>query len=506
MKKDLQLSSVFAVTLTLFTFNLSTAQNTFPSTGNAGVGTTAPSRKLQIHSTTSMSQMYISSVNPSIFFGENATITSATKMGTLSMPTTANTFAFGTAAGDMVMASKTGNLHFITGGSVNTSGFIRMTVSGNGNTPLVGIGTAAPTSNLHLVGMFGNGTDAVLRLESPQPNPDVTPVFPNNVMLLDGRYIDSKRGLYINSKSASPVNIGGGSENQARLTVYGYTNGITEKPSLMVSSNGLTDEMRFDGRHIETKTNLLLNTISKKNIGIGLENPGATLHISGTENDGTTATLKLETGTQSMLLDGNEIDVATELYINGNSQKDVTICQNGGNVGIGTTSATSKLHINGPENDGTNAGVKIVSPGQTLLLDGNEIDALSTGLHINSNSHNDVAICANGGNVGIGTATPNNKLDVAGTIRAEEIIVATGWADFVFENGYRLKSLKEVEEFIKKNGHLPEVPSAKEVEAQGIKVGEVESKLLMKIEELTLYMIEQEKKLNQLETQLKKNN
>lgn len=93
---------------------------------------------------------------------------------------------------------------------------------------------------------------------------------------------------------------------------------------------------------------------------------------------------------------------------------------------------------------------------------------------------------------------PGYKLDVDGKIRANEIVVNTGGADFVFENDYNLKSLDEVETFIKENKHLPDIPTAEEVEENGVSLGEMQTKLLQKIEELTLYVIEQDKSIEQL--------
>jgi len=103
------------------------------------------------------------------------------------------------------------------------------------------------------------------------------------------------------------------------------------------------------------------------------------------------------------------------------------------------------------------------------------------------------------GNVGIGTTTPSEKFAVNGNIKAKKIIVSqTGWPDYVFDASYSLRSLSEVEKFIAKNKRLPDMPSAKEVEKKGISVGDNQALLLKKIEELTLYLIEQDKKINYL--------
>ncbi len=107
----------------------------------------------------------------------------------------------------------------------------------------------------------------------------------------------------------------------------------------------------------------------------------------------------------------------------------------------------------------------------------------------------DVVIGAD--SVGIGTETPSHKLDVNGTIRAKEIIVETGWADHVFAPDYELAPLSEVEAHIKANQRLPGIPSAAEIGETGVSLGQSQTMLLEKIEELTLHAIEQQKRIEQ---------
>ncbi|WP_313384637.1 hypothetical protein [Chishuiella sp.] len=110
------------------------------------------------------------------------------------------------------------------------------------------------------------------------------------------------------------------------------------------------------------------------------------------------------------------------------------------------------------------------------------------------------------GRLGIGTENPDQKLTVKGKVYAEEVIVDLNVpADYVFQKYYTGKSdlkvdyvfpkLNEIETFVKENNHLPDMPSAKEIQENGLKVGEMNNLLLQKIEELTLLLIEQNKKI-----------
>ncbi len=166
-----------------------------------------------------------------------------------------------------------------------------------------------------------------------------------------------------------------------------------------------------------------------------------------------------------------------------------------GNVGIGTTSPGAKLVVS----DGGAVGLELApsnSSNSALMEVYDRSSSTYKNLRILSANTflNDL-----GGNVGIGTTNPQHKLSVNGAIKAKEIIVeTTGWADFVFADGYRLASLSEVELHIAEKKHLPGVPSATEVAEKGVNIVEVQAALLAKVEELTLHLIAQEKSLRDL--------
>ena len=109
----------------------------------------------------------------------------------------------------------------------------------------------------------------------------------------------------------------------------------------------------------------------------------------------------------------------------------------------------------------------------------------------------------NNGNMAVGGNTSTNyKLNVVGSVRANQVTVNTTGADFVFDTAYHLPSLRQVESYILANHHLPDIASAKQMQDEGVNLGETQTLLLKKVEELTLYIIDQNKKMAELQAQV----
>ncbi len=199
-----------------------------------------------------------------------------------------------------------------------------------------------------------------------------------------------------------------------------------------------------------------------------------------------------------------------------------------GNVGIGTTNPSQKLEIYNPNLFNTSMeaqsqdhvsftsntpGIGNFFGGITWKTGARRRAAIAAVQEHTDSDHIGLAFFTKGtdgpgpiyesvritrnGSMGIGTTIPDAKLTVKGNIHAEEVKVdlSVPGPDYVFKEGYDLKSLEEVQIYIKTHGHLPNIPSAKEMEDSGVQLGVMNMKLLEKIEELTLYSIEQKKEI-----------
>jgi hypothetical protein len=200
------------------------------------------------------------------------------------------------------------------------------------------------------------------------------------------------------------------------------------------------------------------------------------------------------------------------------------IYYNNGSVGIGTASPSSPLHVEGlttfHRDDWGNSTLILRGQKSTQYLWGEyAIAAYYAGLAFNNTQTGNtlmllgagggtganIILAPTSGNVGIGTWSPQYLLSVNGQIGAKDVIVTNaGWSDYVFQPGYRLQPLGEVNDYIQANRHLPDIPSESEVKEKGVSVAQMQTKLLAKIEELTLHMIRQDKENRELRERLAK--
>lgn len=316
------------------------------------------------------------------------------------------------------------------------------------------------------------------------------------------------------------------------------------------ASIGLQDDNN-QGFYVKTDDTYRLSINQNGNVGIGVTAPASKLHIDGD--------IRLQSPNNQTYALG--VNGAGSLEFRGDGGKVAMVIGDVlGNIGIGTTNPDAKLHVNGdfrlqsPNNhtysmgvnnngdlefrgDGGkaamiisdvtgnvgivgNVGIGTISPNSKLHLHDGGLRFTKSGnqaFDIKMNNTGDLEFWRNGngnmamvigdatGNVGIGIVPPNGyRLAVDGRLICEEVRVqlSSQWPDYVFSKGYQLKPLEEVEQSIKTNGHLPGMPSATEVETNGLTLGEMQAKMMEKIEELTLYMIELKKENEELKKQI----
>jgi hypothetical protein len=237
---------------------------------------------------------------------------------------------------------------------------------------------------------------------------------------------------------------------------------------------------------------------------------------------------------------GNSANYTDAFYIRASDQGNNT------NIGIGTPATNAQLTVAQPVNLGSGAQNSILltkvggyatnffqnniwlvrnSAGsdwtETRLHDGISVDGSFLTPQVNTKTwwerdpYYDVQswgtagntyVTINQGNVGIGTTnTHTYKLAVNGSAIATSMTVQgyTSWPDYVFKPAYTLPTLTEVKTYIDQNHHLPEIPSAEQIEKDGLNLGEMNKLLVKKVEELTLYLIEKDKKQNEQEEEIK---
>jgi hypothetical protein len=284
---------------------------------------------------------------------------------------------------------------------------------------------------------------------------------------------------------------------------------------------------------------------SSGNVGIGTTTPKQKLTIVGDQiardqggpanGQNSTAILRLQSspnGAGEVLDFGMNIKsygwIQPQDFNDPNAFYNLILNAKGGNIGIGTLNPTQKLEVYGSAlfqgmvtssiSSDTGGSIALINPSKKSNgIAGTWKIFNMTGGYGNSlqfwaydNLGCETGLCNNrftimdNGNVGIGNMTPSNKLDVNGTVHSKEVKVdMSGWPDFVFKKEYTLPTLEEVEKHIAERGHLENIPSEEEVLKDGISLGEMNSKLLQKIEELTLYIIQQNRKIYSQEDKIK---
>ncbi len=433
-----------------------------------------------------------------------------------------------------------------------TSGTSTWTLSGSnqfsnvaGN---VGIGISSPTSKFHLDGnlLQDNGTitmnnaAASIQLQNAGINKGFLQLSGNNLTL--GTSIDNELGKVIfnmdgNNKvlidSTGNTQILG--EQALSLTQNGYLSlGANSSSNLVFDNHGL--QARING----AANPLLLQTYGG-DIGVGVLFPGEKLDIDGSiklrsgsseikfeTTQAAGAILKYSpglsfyrTGTSTVLGRIEYIDTLgfanfIRLRTEGNISAGLII-NTSNDVGVGAINPQARLHVLG----GNDETIRITSltPSvqftDALPLQNKKgfIDVSGNDFRIGTNTENNngnFIIRVNGlntvyinpsGNMSIGSSSvaTGYKLSIDGKLMCEELKVQLSpWPDYVFKKDYPLMSLYQVEEFIKKNKHLPNIPSAKKIETDGLLVGDMQSRMMEKIEELTLYIIEMKKEIDTL--------
>jgi hypothetical protein len=470
----------FFTALLSFVMISAVAQIDVDSNGNVGIGTDTPSRKLEVAGDLAVGNTL--QAFQSLLFRPIAPLPGYN--GTLQIESN-------TTPG-------TGISRFLTYFGTTTSGTGGQTIHDVAVGGRLGIGNTNPTTNLDI--FDSNTTPSIITLRSSRN---------------DAQWVDVGRlsAVQINDEVARIALPRGGDTFSGFLTFWTKeTNGTPLTERMRISDDG--------------------------NIGIGETDPTNIVHITdaqpsirfqdtdGAGNDhfiiGNNAEFRFQS-TGRIAFRHN--DVAN------NNNTELMVINTNGDVGIGVLTPNDRLDVAGNirASGGVNAGSFFTSgtvianqvfsndlignkgseQGQNMEL-GNQFyttlrfDADRYRLYAGGiNGVGEVMSIFENGNVGIGTTdTFGRKLAVNGDIAAKDLIVENAvhpWPDYVFENDYDLLSLEEVEDHINEKGHLPNVPSAKEVEAEGsFSLGEMNKKLLEKVEELTLYLIEQNKQLKEL--------
>ncbi len=284
----------------------------------------------------------------------------------------------------------------------------------------------------------------------------------------------------------------------------------------MRNNINLNDLKIINTRAISGMSNLALNGIDKATadlyitgtglvgIGTGMVNPAGRLHVKGSDNTGFAAALTIESsGNKRMLLGGGEIaTTASALKLQYNRDFDIRMVDGGGSVGIGLGSdlelaPLERLHLNG--NLRLDNGMFLSSEAMVFRTAVGE-NSSDNNFIFQNNAEVEIMRINQEGNLGIGTNTPTQKLEVVGTVKATSFVSSAAiFPDYVFEDNYDFVSLGQLDAFIQENKHLPNMPTEKDVVENGLNVTDVVIKSVENIENIYLHLIQMNEKLDALQ-------
>ncbi|MFC2152374.1 collagen-like protein [Bacteroidota bacterium] len=453
------------------------------NTGKVGIGTASPGQLLDVQGA---AQFGTGNVN---------LITSAGKIAAINS-TTFNAVGgywdldeFVVSSPDIFFEAATARVIIETGkvgiGTANPQSKLHLSGSGDINGIKFGeagdvnlyyaYGSLQTDNNFNILSQAGIGTDndGYSRLNVNSGN---FIHYGININLNSVKSTGSRYGLYIDTPDAEGL-----------ATTYGaYIRGITNEESGSQTVYGLKAVAQDGGGGVSSTLYSIYTRASGGAINYAIYSDGGINYFSGNVGIGTLPH-------SNFVLDiGGSTHIGGNLYFSGGSDHIIGIWDHD------TNGDGNSILLHGGDARGSSLAF-----GGNIVLKGGE--GIYDGEHGNVLLAYDVANEEVIGKVGIGTTNPGEMLSVKGKIEAEEVMVITDvMPDYVFKDDYKLLSLVKLEQFIKENNHLPEVPSEKEVEENGgtISLGEMNTILLKKIEELTLYTIEQQNQINNMKREI----
>ena len=434
---------------------------------------------------------------------------------------------------DLIAGNDVNNTVILADGVGNQKLFI----SKAGN---VGIGlgnNVIPKNKLDVAGGVAIGRNFVPNTQSDMPS-----LAPKNGLIVEG-YVGIGNSLPGNKLEITQGTAGKSGLRFTNLTSNNISN-ITQTAGafLTVDTNGdviLRKQLSFPSSVVNTISGNQLTTSVN-----GINSNTVTLPTQVLTQSGNTITLSnnggsfvlptfTDTDAQSLALSGNVLSISNgnsvtlpsftdtddqTLTLNGNTLS----IANGNTITLPSTSVVAGTNVTVSGNGSTATPYQISANDTSLYANNgviNQSTTVSNNRIVDMNDRNiwfNTSTSTNNGKIYIGsstsypTTTGNYKLFVEGGILTEKVKVAlrntANWADYVFADNYKLMPLKEVESFVKTNKHLPGVSSASEIVENGLDVAEMQSKHMEKIEELTLYIIEQDKKLDVQQQAIEKQN